>query len=562
MKAIVAGQEQSASVAGDDADTSGSNEMLRHLLEATLDSIGDAVIATDVLATITRMNPVAEELTGWTFTDAKGRRVREILSLINEETRAKVEDPVHHAFRAGVAVKLPALTLLVRRDGTEIPIADSCAPIRAADGTVNGAVLVFRDLTTQRRAAAVQAKLESQLVLSDRMAAVGTMAAGVAHEVNNPLCYVMANVDMAIEVVQEIGQGSPSSRMNELETMLLEAREGGARVAKIVRELQTFSRVADEKRVVVGLAPVMDRALNMTLNETCRRARIVKEYGQTPLVEVDEGRLGQVFINLIMNAAHAFPDGDTEANEIRVVLSTAKDGQALVEVRDNGSGIPEALLRRVFDPFYTTKPLGLGTGLGLSISHSIVTALGGTISVVSEVGLGTSFRVLLPACTSIRSEVPAPSGERGTSRAHAVRPGRVLVVDDEAGVGAVLNRVLRGHDVKCVTRARDALDLLRAGNDFDIILSDLMMPEISGMYLYEEILRSHPDVAPRVVFLTGGAFTHEAKAFLDAVNNERMQKPFDASVLRETVLRFVDRAVTRVAGDMPALGLVSTAASD
>jgi two-component system cell cycle sensor histidine kinase/response regulator CckA len=483
------------------------------------------------------MNPVAERLTGWTLADARGKSLPEVLPLFDEDTRAQVEDPVVRALREGAPVTLPKRTVLHRRDATEIPIADTCAPIRGEGGSVQGGVLVFRDLTPQRTAEAVQASFQKQLLFADRMAAVGTLAAGAAHEINNPLTYVVANVDLAIEQIRVLGGGAASGPMKELEDLLLEAREGIGRVTKIVRGLKTFSRHPEEERTdVVDVPPVIDLSINMVSNEIRHRARLVKDYGPLPLVDADEARLGQVFVNLLVNAAQAFPPGCSDANEIRVTTSTDPAGRAVVEVRDTGSGIPPAVVGHIFEPFFTTKPVGVGTGLGLAISHNLVTAMGGEISVQTEVGAGTTFRVALPPSRSSEATVVRTNGH---SKPVATQRASVLVVDDEPAVGSAICRVLAYHDVTFVTSAQEALDLLAAGRMFDVLLSDVMMPQMSGMELYRQIVGLYPKMASKVVFVTGGAFTPEASAFLDRVGNERIEKPFEPRSLRELIRRLV-----------------------
>ena len=516
-----------------------AKEAMRELsdsLATTLDSIGDGVIATDVSGTITRINRVAQQLTGWTAEAALGRPIAEVFAIIDEESRRTTESPIDRALHHGVRSGLPKHTLLIRRDGSEIPVADSCAPITTSDGIVSGAVLVFRDLTGEHKTAASQTQYQQQLILADRMASVGTLAAGVAHEINNPLTYVTANLDLAIEEIRALSGGSASGRMKDLEELLLEAREGNARVTKIVRGLKTFSRIEEERSTVVDLIAVLDLSINMAFNEIRHRARLVKQYGKLPFVDGDDARLGQVFINLLVNAAQAMPEGETEANEIRVVTSTDTLGQAVVEIRDTGPGIAPSVLTRIFDPFFTTKAVGVGTGLGLAICHNIITGMHGQISVKSELGKGTTFRVALPASTGRITSIPPPLP--GVDVAPATR-GKVLVVDDEPAVGLAVRRVLRGHDVTVVNSAQEALTRIAAGAEFDVILSDLMMPGMSGMDLYGVLLRQNPKMAARVVFVTGGAFTPEANAFLDRIANERMEKPFHFKQLRELVRKFV-----------------------
>jgi PAS domain S-box-containing protein len=525
--------------ARDVTEARAAKEATRELSESlatTLDSIGDGVIATDVNGTIKRINRVAQQLTGWTLEAALERPIGEVFAIIDQETRRTTESPIDRALHHGEPIALPKHTLLIRKGGSEIPVADSCAPITTSEGVVSGAVLVFRDLTHEQSAAAAQTQYQQQLILADRMASVGTLAAGVAHEINNPLTYVTANLDLAIEEIRALAGGSASGRMKDLEELLLEAREGNARVTKIVRGLKTFSRIEEERSAVIDLVPVLDLSINMAFNEIRHRARLVKQYGKLPLVEGDDARLGQVFINLLVNAAQAMPERQTDANEIRVVTSTDALGRAVVEIRDTGPGIAASVLARIFDPFFTTKAVGVGTGLGLAICHNIITGMHGQISVESEVGKGTVFRVALPASAAELGPLPSTPPAADVS---AVIRGRVLVVDDEPAVGLAVRRVLRDHDVTVVTTAQQALGLIADGASFDIILSDLMMPGMSGMDMYGVLARQHPKMASRVVFVTGGAFTPEANAFLDRIVNERVEKPFHFKQLRELVRKFV-----------------------
>ncbi len=270
---------------------------------------------------------------------------------------------------------------------------------------------IARDVTEQREAKELQERTQKQLILADRMVSVGTLAAGVAHEINTPLSYLTANLDMVVEDLHLLAQESGSTRIADLEEMLREAREGADRVRKIVRGLKTFSRADDERRTAIDLKPVLELSVNMTFNEIRHRARLVKDYGKTPRITADDARLGQVFINLLVNAAQAIPEGRTEENEIRIATSTDERGWAVVTVRDTGAGIPASVVARIFDPFFTTKAVGVGTGLGLSICHSIVTGMGGEISVASEEGRGTTFRVALPAALNDGKALPPEPAE-------------------------------------------------------------------------------------------------------------------------------------------------------
>jgi CheY-like chemotaxis protein len=234
-----------------------------------------------------------------------------------------------------------------------------------------------------------------------------------------------------------------------------------------------------------------------------------------------------VFLNLLINAAQAIPEGAEASNEIRVSTATDAAGRAVVAVRDTGKGMTRDVRERIFEPFFTTKPTDEGTGLGLAISHQIVAALGGEIVVVSEPGQGSELSVVLPAAR------PAPiTGPIPVVPEPSTRRGRVLIVDDEPVIVRTLSRVLKAeHDITVADDSRDALARIAAGERFDVILCDLMMPEMSGMALHAELMRLDPEVAQRMVFLTGGASTPSAREFVARVPNVILEKPFSAADL-------------------------------
>ncbi|MCC6748882.1 MAG: PAS domain-containing protein [Deltaproteobacteria bacterium] len=396
---------------------------------------------------------------------------------------------------------------------------------------------VSRDVTEARA-------LRARVVLSDRMASVGVVAAGVAHEVNTPLAVVTGNVSLALEELVETrrslrtggeaeGPGPVDltrlhAHLENATQALWDARLGADRVRSIVRDLKMLSRGDEDRRGAVDLNAALASSITMAWNEIRHRARLVKDLGRVPPVLGSEARLGQVIVNLLVNAAHAIPEGNPEGNVIRVATRAPSPEEVVLEVTDTGSGISAENLPRVFDAFFTTKEQGAGTGLGLSITHGIVTGLGGSISVESEVGRGTTFRVRLPAAREGDEEVarhPTPA-EAPAQRA------RILAIDDDEMIGTLIRRCVgRQHDVLVLTTCREALDRLHAGERFDLILCDLMLPEMSGMQFYEELGRRFPGTQEQVIFLTGGAFTPRARAFLDATPNQRLEKPFDPQQL-------------------------------
>ena len=400
---------------------------------------------------------------------------------------------------------------------------NTLAPV-VRDGKISGVVVVARDITERKQT-------EAQLIVSDRMASLGTLAAGVAHEINNPLACVTAYLALASEDLETLGKRYPVP--SELIDEVRDAREGAERVRTIVRDLRIFSRAEDAKSGPVNVEQVLESTLRMTWNEIRHRARLTKAYGKVPPVAANEARLGQVFLNLVVNAAQAIPEGNYARNEVRIETRVDSDShRVVVSISDTGAGIPADVQRRLFTPFVTTKPAGIGTGLGLSICHRIVTALGGAIDFTSEVGKGTTFRVALPiADLEAVVEIAAPADP-----ARASRRGSVLIIDDDPMITHSVQRLLASdHDVRVLDGAEAALELIKAGQRFDVVLCDLMMPQVTGMDLYGALVALDRKQAAQMVFMTGGAFTPAARAFLDGVPNLRIEKPFEIQQLRALV---------------------------
>ncbi len=434
---------------------------------------------------------------------------------------------------------------MLRKDGAVV-YAEIVSMILEYDGKPN--VIAFgRDLTERKQ-------MQARLLLADRMVSVGALAAGVAHEINNPLAYVMTNLEMvAARRLPPLGArlqalGGEAAEVGQelvrVVSMIDVAREGSARMRDIVRDLRTFTRGAgEEDRGPVDVRRVMDASINLAWNEIRHRARLVKEYGDVAPVLATEARLGQVFLNILVNAAQALEVGDAAENVIRVRATTKQDGQVVVEVSDTGPGIPAEILDRIFDPFFTTKPVGLGTGLGLWICQGIVTSLGGHITAESRPGEGATFRVVLPPATSV--EPPPVRAEGGGAPAAVARRLKLLVVDDEIAIGRTLAIALADEfEVTTATSGRAALAALAAATGeppVDVVLCDLMMPDVSGMDVHERIARERPALAQRFVFVTGGAFTERARKFVDEVGLPVIEKPFDLAklpaLLRERAAR-------------------------
>ncbi len=399
-------------------------------------------------------------------------------------------------------------------DATGHPMVVELRLVRSGHEEVT---IVHRDMTATRR-------MHEKLVLSERMAAVGTLAAGIAHEVNNPLAVVTTNLAYLGEQLDALrlrADPQEAAVLDEAVRALTDARAGADRVRRTVRDLRSFARPAVEGAGPIDVVAVMESCLRVAANEIRHRGRLVRAFEHVPHVTGTDAGLAQLFSTLIVNAAQSLDEGSVESNEVRVVVR-AEAGHVVIEVQDTGRGVPPELASRVFDPFFTTRAVGEGAGLGLSICHRIVQDHGGTISLRARPDRGTIFEVRLPAASTAPRPTPPPS-----SRARVSERLRVLVVDDEAMLGAAVERMVRGrHELERETSARAALVRIEAGERWDVILCDLMMPEMTGMELYEAVLERAPEQARSFLFMTGGAFTARARAFLDAVPQPRLDKPF------------------------------------
>jgi len=447
-----------------------------------------------------------------------------------ELVRKRVADTV-----AGELAPLREMRYM-RRDGTWYDAESVGIPVEF-DGE-KAVVVMSRDVTERKRA-------QMQLLQNDRMVLAGTLAAGMGHEINNPLTYVMGNLDSALEALARLGGTLSMSvpdgpggvawgpLLRETEGLLKEAQEGASRVRNIVRDLRFLSHQDEERREAVDVREPLDFAINMAASAVRYRARLIKQYEPVPLVQANASRLGQVFLNLLVNAAQAIPEGDPEAHHITVRVHPTRSGGVSVDVRDSGEGIPPTVLPRIFDPFFTTKPVGQGTGLGLTISLSLIRNLGGDITVQSEPGRGSTFTVFLPPAPAKPVETspvaPAPTPALAPS---SEPKGQVLVIDDEPPVGRALARIIRSrHQVTVVVSGEEALAALHSGKSFDAVFCDLMMPGLSGMDVYERIHASSPDLSRRFIFITGGCYTTRASQFLAQVPNRQIEKPFDVQLI-------------------------------
>jgi PAS domain S-box-containing protein len=396
------------------------------------------------------------------------------------------------------------------------------------------AVLTFvRDISERKR---VQAKL----IHTDRMATVATLAATVAHELNNPLAYVLLNLALLEREISSLHV--PPDARERLTGRLTTLQEGAERMAGIVRDMRAFCRPGAPVLTSVDVRTVLETSIHMAMTELDNRARIIRDFSVVPHVMADGAQLGQVFLNLLLNAAQALPEGRGTENEVRVTVGADAE-RVWIEISDTGRGIAAEVRDRIFDPFFTTKPVGIGSGLGLPICQTIVSSMNGEITVESELGRGSRFRVYLP--------VAPPEPERKLGARLEVEPSRrgprarVLLVDDEPLIVTALGKVLeREHDVVAVTSGEQALDFLVRDQAFDVILCDVSMPGMGGIEFYRALERTRSELSSRIIFMSGATTMPFVADFLAGVKNAHIDKPVDLVLLR-SLIRKAQGAVHR-----------------
>lgn len=379
--------------------------------------------------------------------------------------------------------------------------------------TVVGRVLIASE---RRRLLAKSMELE-------RVRALGTLVASVAHEINNPLTYVLWSLDLAsaqARELQNVVSGYPD--VSVLTQHLANAADGAMRIASVVRLLSTFSRSDAVGSDDVDVLRAIQAAIRLASHQIGGNARLREALVPVPRVRGNEGRLAQVVLNLLVNAAQALTSSPSSNAEIRIA-TRSEDATVVIEVSDSGPGVDLALLEKIFEPFFTTKPAGMGTGLGLSISRDIVVAMGGSLTVESVVGHGSTFSIRLPVATP-QGDASDAQNSTGTE-ASGVR--RILVVDDEPVLGRMIKLVLAPHRVDVCQSPCDALKLIAAG-EYDLMLCDFKMPEMTGLELYREL---RPKLQSAFVLMTGSFDNAEVQSFARTQGMRILRKPFSTAEL-------------------------------
>ena len=460
------------------------------------------------------------------FAEMLGYSMEELLTLHTWDFEALMpEAEIRKAFQDLAHTSATFETKHRRKDGSTYDAEVSASGTMVGDEAL--VLTISRDITEKKN-------LQSVVAQSERLAGMGVLAAGIAHEINNPLAYVFYNLESMLEDIPALadpsGEGGSPPTIEDLTDRCREALTGIRRIQSITRTLGTFSRVEINETGPVDIHHAVESAANMAFNEIKYRGRLTKCYTDVPTLYANEGRLSQIFLNLLINAAHALDEAKAAVNEVRV-RTWAEDGSVCVEVCDTGRGISPENLPLVFEPFFTTKGSGVGTGLGLSISQSIAAEYGGHITAKSELGKGSCFTVCLPVQESIVETPVAPTAHKPLT----ARKGRILLVDDEASVCRAVQRILRHHEMVAVGSAAEAQALLKTDSRFDLVICDMMMPIMSGMDFHAWLAESHPILAERFVFITGGAFTPKSHEYLREAEIACIEKPFDTAALKTRV---------------------------
>ncbi len=460
-------------------------ETERNRLRVTLESIVEGVIATDAEGRVTLLNPAAERLTGWAECEAVGRPLEEVFRVRREDSGSPVANPVEQVFAKGKVVVLGTGAILSARDGTERVIADSAAPIRGPEGRILGAVVVFRDVTEERRR-------EEERSRAQHLESLGILAGGIAHDFNNLLMGISANLEAA-------RRGLPVS--HPAYGQLARAEAACFRATQLTRQLLTFAKGGEPSRCRFSLADHLDEWASFPLRGSNVKLELEVPEGLWPL-DADPGQIEQVVTNLVLNARQAMPGGGTARitarnHEVGPGHPTLAPGRyVMLEVRDSGHGIPEEHLSRIFDPYFSTKQTG--SGLGLATVHSIVRRHGGTVQVESALGTGSTFRVFLPA-SDVEPEVGPQREDR--ERGEDGRGFRILVMDDEEMIRDVVVGALEsmGHEAAEAADGQEAVKAYRRamveGRPFDLVILDLTVPAgMGGKEAVEELRKVDPDV--------------------------------------------------------------------
>ncbi len=489
---------------------------------SVVESIPEAVLITEGTK-LTYANRAFTDLTG---IEASRENPPDVIDLIPEEDAPRLREQLA-CLREQPLSQLECR--MAMRDSKEHTLELSSIGIEFDDRPT---VLWLGQDVTRRKL------LEAQILQADRLAVLGTLAAGMAHAINNPLSYTLLNLEHVARRMRDLA--TEHDYYAEARVRLAEAHDGADRVAKTVRQMRTLSRSRPSAPGPVDVRAVLENVLVMIGNEIRYRGQLVTRYEPAPHVWASDGELEQAFLGLLLYVARSRPEEVSLSREIRLCVAKHDDGGTVVTVSEDGPQLDPEIRGRLFDPFAT----GEAMGLGLAMCHAIFTALGGRMDVESGSTGGTIFRVVLPAVQhgdasqpgTIRVTQPTLPPENLPARA------RVLVIDDDPGVANTLRVMLEAHhEVTSVEHATEGLRLLLREREFDVVFCDLVMPELSGIDLYRALELNHSTQLERIVFMTGGVFTTDAERFLARVPNARIEKPFSLARIEQILAQTAGR---------------------
>jgi PAS domain S-box-containing protein len=511
-------------------------------LATTLQSIGDAVIATDAAGRIKLINPVAEALTGWRREQALGKTLSQMLKIVDEKTRAPIGSPIARAMRDGQTVSLNEPLVLIARNGTERVINDSAAPIKDEKGTITGGVMVFRDVTERRRT-------EAALLQAQKLESLGVLAGGIAHDFNNLLVGILGYAGLVLD------QLPPHSPSRETVTKI---KAAALRAAEMVQQLLTYVGSDPSPAEHVDLNLIVEEMANLVQLSISKNVAIKHDFAPAlPVVEADPTQIRQVVMNLIINASEAIGEKNGAITISTGVVSAARAylddsffGRGLPEgayvyldVSDTGKGMSEETRSKIFDPFYTSK--STGRGLGLAAVSGIVRSHRGAIHLRSTPGHGATFRVLLPshtkAGTSRHREIQKPATTPSPYEKNA--GNTVLVIDDDEVVRTVTVEILEqlGYSVSSAGDGREGVRLFRArASDIDCVLLDLSMPQPNGEKVFAEIRKIKTDA--RVILMSGYSEDEAVRRFSGIGLAGFLHKPYTNSELQEKLNQALEKS--------------------
>ncbi len=493
-------------------------------LTVTLRSIGDGVITTDTQGRVTFLNKIAEQLTGWGNEEANGKPSTEVFNIINEKTGQKCASPISRVLQIGRIIGLANHTALIAKDGSRRSIADSGAPIRDRESKIIGVVLVFRDITHEK-------KMEEELIKARKLESVGVLAGGIAHDFNNILSAIMGNIELATYRVNKDAKAL---------SLLSDAQKATKRATKLTQQLLTFSKGGDPVKETTTLIGIIRDSADFVLHGS----HVFCDYtfpDDLWMVNVDSGQIGQVVQNIIINAKHAMPEGgrinircdNVEDAASESLLSMHEGNFVRIAIQDTGIGIPQEITDKIFDPYFTTKQEG--SGLGLAICHSIINKHDGNITVQSSPGKGTTFTIYLPAVPSADNTVV-----KQQKSASAVKAARIMVMDDEEMIRNLAQVQLStlGHEAVLVSDGEQAInryqELQDSGIPVDLVIMDLTIPGgMGGQESAQKLLQLDPDA--KIIVASGYSNDPVMASYREYGFCAAVAKPFDLTELRQVI---------------------------